>query len=122
MKKFITVLILLSFVFANPVYASLSWTCPNCGQTYYFDSRDADHMERWTANHLSVCRGDGPTDYEPRGRGTLPGYVFLGGIAGGMLGGIYGLAYSQPEMWSYAAAGAFLGGVAMGLLWIVSAE
>lgn len=122
LKKIIIIILLFTLIFPSLAYpSSLSWTCPNCRQTFQFDPRDQGYMDSWIANHQSVCGGGGEvTEYRPRVRMSLPGYLFIGGIAGGMLGGIYGLAYAQPEMLSYAAAGAFLGAIFTGLLWVVS--
>jgi hypothetical protein len=130
MKKIIIGLILISFALTNPAFASLSWTCPNCGETFYFDSRDSQHMNDWSEIHLAACRGgsSSSSSYDssysaPRGRPTLAGAFLLGGLVGGTLGGIAGLAYSsQPDLLAYVAAGAFVGMVFTGLLWIVSEE
>lgn len=81
-------------------------------------------MNSWIESHKAACwgEGSGSTDYAYHGRPTLAGAFLLGGLAGGILGGIYGMVYAEPDMLAYAAAGAFLGAVAIGLLWIVSEE
>jgi len=33
------------------------WTCPYCGKTFQFDSRDDNYRSRWIGLHLSVCGG-----------------------------------------------------------------
>lgn len=125
MKKLIIMGLLISTFFSGIAYAaSLTWYCRNCGQTFYFDPRDTSYMNSWIANHQAVC-GRGGDSTETRqidwSRVSLPGYLFLGGLVGGTLGGLYGLAYAQPEMWAYAGLGAFLGGIFMGLIWVVNA-
>jgi hypothetical protein len=123
MKRIIAVSLLVSVLFSGVAYsASVPWTCTSCGKTFYFAPGDDAHRSSWTANHYSYCSGGGGTGYVYQGRGSFAGYLLLGGLTGGMLGGLYGLAYAQPEMWAYAGLGAFLGGVALGLLWTVSAE
>ena len=129
MNKIIAALILISFVFTGPAYASLSWTCDNCGQTYYFDNRDSEYMNNWIPIHLNACRGDSSSSYSSDSSyssgshrpSSVEGAFLLGGLVGGTLGGIVGLAYSsQPDLLVYVAAGAFIGAIAVGLLWIVS--
>ena len=131
MKRIIVVLILISYVFTFtiPAYASLSWTCSNCGQTYYFDDRDSDYMNNWIPIHENACRGGSSSSYSSDSSyssgshrpSSVQGAFLLGGLVGGTLGGIVGLAYSsQPDLLAYVAAGAFIGAIAVGLLWIVS--
>lgn len=128
MNRIIISLILISFVITGPAYATLSWTCTKCGSTFDFDPRDTSYMNEWCNHHYSVCKGpgtytDSPMDYSaPRGRPTFGGALLLGGLVGGILGGLYGMVYAEPDMLAYAAAGAFLGCVGTGLLWIVSEE
>lgn len=48
----VLVLLLVGVTFA----ASLSWRCPNCGQTFRFDRRHAEHMRAFKERHTAVCR------------------------------------------------------------------
>jgi hypothetical protein len=121
MNRIITCLILISVVMTSPAFASLSWTCPNCGQTYYFDDRDSDYMNNWIPIHLDACRGgsssSSSTD-KPYVRPSFEGALLLGGMAGGVLGGVFGLVYGEP--WSWAIGGAVIGAGITGVVWWAS--
>ena len=104
---------------------SVTWECPHCpanGNVYSFDPQDRDHMNWWKANHLSVVHGRGSVGVRPTGRPSLPGFVFLGGLGGGLLGAaLSGSITGDADIIRAAGAGAFAGGVFMGLLWVVNA-
>ena len=120
MNRLLTCMVLISIVVASPAFASLSWTCPNCGQTFYFDPRDEDYMNRWIPIHLDACRGGSSSssyDSSYHGRPSFEGALLLGGLAGGILGGLYGLVYAEPDMWVYAIGGSVIGAAFTGLLW-----
>src|SRR5713226_2043101 len=44
----------------NGIACAGSWTCPNCHQTFPYDSRDAARITgTWIPIHLNACRGRG---------------------------------------------------------------
>ncbi len=104
---------------------SLTWVCPDCpagGAVYSFDPQDVGHMNWWKTNHRAVVHGRGSVGVRPTGRPSLPGFVFLGGLGGGLLGAaLSGSITGDGDIVRAAGAGAFAGGVFMGLLWVVSA-
>lgn len=44
--------VLLTFAPGNAM--ALSWTCPRCGQTFRFDSRDKAYLSNFSSNHLAA--------------------------------------------------------------------
>jgi len=123
MNRIIVILILICYAFANPAFASLSWTCPNCGETFYFDDRDYNYMQSWKDIHLNACRGGGSSSYDSssstyHGRPSFEGSLLIGGLAGGILGGVFGLAFGDMVSWGFG--GAIIGAGLMGLLWWAS--
>jgi hypothetical protein len=127
MNRIIIIFILISFAFTCPAFASLSWTCPNCGQTFYFDDRDQDYMNSWIPIHLDACRGGSssssssdPSYNTPHGRPSFEGSLLIGGLAGGVLGGVFALAFAPDAMWGWAIGGSVIGAGFTGLLWWAS--
>ena len=126
MIKIISSCLIMILLFSGVAYSySDTYFCTSCGQTFYFDPDHDAYRESWSANHYAQCSGTGSggtsNDYAAVPE-TIEGYMFLGGLMGATLGGLYGYAYAPPDALYYAAAGAFAGAVALGLLWIVSTE
>lgn len=131
--------IILVALLITPIFPSsaedqqLTRKCDCCNTTFNFDSRDVEYANWWINYHMSECpkckerpAWQPEPQYGPYKPGIrqLPGYMFLGGLAGGLLWPIVTtdfLEFSDPEVIRAAGEGAFYGAVAMALLWVVSA-
>lgn len=124
-KALVAAALTVCFVGVVPAEAlrPYAFQCPHCLQHKEVSSESEGYA--WFKSHLKYCQGeddpDSPSPQPVSGPMRPSGFLFLGATAGSAITGVISLAKgaAAPEILKSAGEGAFYGGVAAGLLWIV---